>query len=264
VQVIQGLIDDYITDEADKRWYLQEIARYTYAFGQNESNKLQVEAHYKNRFLLRPRMGMRVDRLVVVSQARVSRVIAWVKLSENHGQLMLAVEEILSRLEFGVIADKFEAAFHELGKALGFTCERPDKEWKEGPDNLWGVKDSEYLLVECKSEVLQTRTAINKSETGQINNACAWFAKNYKGARSTNVMIIPTNVLGAGAGFNEEVGIMSATELKKLRRNVRAFFNEFSGKQFDSLSEEHVQQWLNEHELSDNAILENYSRLVRP
>ena len=264
VEIVQALIDKHIADEADRRWYVQEMARYAYAFDRNESNKLQIEAHYKNRFLLKPRMGMRVNRLVVVSQARVSRIIAWIKVSENHEQLMLAVDEILSRLEFGVGAARFEAALHDLGKALGFACERPDKEWKEGPDNLWGLNGGEYWLIECKSEVLESRTDINKSETGQMNNSCGWFAANYQGARSVNVLIIPTSKLGPGAAFNEEVGIMSAGELKKLRRNVRAFFGEFNGKQFDDLSEKVVQQWLNAHELSADAILGNYKRPLHP
>jgi replicative superfamily II helicase len=262
VQILQGLIDKHISDEADKRWYMQEMSRYTNALSESESNKLQIEAHHKNRFLLKPRMGMHVDRLIVVSQARVSRIIAWAKLSENHEQLRLAVEDILSRLEFGVIADKFEAAIHDLGRALGFACERPDKEWKEGPDNIWGVKDEEYIIIECKNEVLRDRTEINKSESGQMNNACAWFTRNYTGAKSKNVMIIPTNKLGLGAGFNEEVGIMSDSELKKLRRNVRAFFSEFAGQEPSGLSERRIQQWLNSHELSADSILTGYVRGV--
>jgi len=263
LQIIQELINKQPMDEADRRWYMQEMARYTNAFDQTESNKLQVEAHHKNRFLLRPRRGMRIDRLVVVSQARVSKIIAWVRLSEDFEQLMLAVDQILSRLEFGVAAERFEAAFDELGKALGFSCERPDKEWKEGPDNLWGVKDTVYLLVECKSEVLQSRTEINKSETGQMSNACAWFSQNYKGATSTNVMIIPTNKLAPGAGFTENVGIMSESELRSLRKNVREFFSEFTGKQLDNLSEKHVQRWLDERGLSSEGILDTYVRLPR-
>jgi replicative superfamily II helicase len=263
VRILQNLIDKHIKEEADRRWYMQEMARYTWAYDQSESNKLQLEAHYKNRFLLKPRTGMRIDRLVVVSQARVAKLMAWIKLSENFDQLMVSVEDILSRLQFGVEADRFEAAFDQLGKALGFPCERPDKEWKEGPDNLWGVNDSDYLIVECKSEVLVGRNAINKSESGQMNNACAWFANNYEGSKSVNIIIIPTNVLGAGAGFNEEVSVMSDAELKKLRRNVRTFFAEFATKDLTSLSESYVQERVDAHHLSVHSILHDYKRAPR-
>jgi hypothetical protein len=58
------------------------------------------------------------------------------------------------------MADKFEQAFHELAKILGFPSQRPDKEWKEGPDNLWKINDNQYLLVECKNNVEATRSEI--------------------------------------------------------------------------------------------------------
>ena len=71
----------------------------------------------------------------------------------------------------------------------GSRRKRPDKEWKAGPDNLWALRDGEYLLVECKSEVQPDRKEIVKDETGQMNNACAWFAKHYNGAKAKNIMM---------------------------------------------------------------------------
>ena len=62
---------------------------------------------------------------------------------------------------------------------MGFAGERPDAEWKEGPDNLWALDDSHYLLFECKSEVDVTRAEINKRETEQKNRSSAWFDKHY-------------------------------------------------------------------------------------
>lgn len=99
------------------------------------------------------------------------------------------MDEMLGSLRFGVEAPSF---FNTLGAALGFKAERPEKEWKEGPDNLWALRGSEYLLVECKSKVELTRDQINKTETGQMNNATAWFKRTYQGATAKNIMIIPT------------------------------------------------------------------------
>ena len=262
VKIVQRIIDTHVHNEGDTSWYLQEIARYTLAFDQTKANALQVDAHFKNHFLLKPRSGMRVDRLEI-SQKRMANIIAWIGIFEDYEEMSHSVEDTLSRLEFGTKADRFELGFHELGKALGFRCERPDKEWKAGPDNLWGIQGSQYLLIECKSEVLSERTEIHKTETGQMNNSCAWFAENYSGATATKIMIIPTNALGLGAGFNEEVKIMSEKELKKLRKNVRAFFGEFRNLNLDDLSEEHVQSLINQHELSNDDILTQYSRPVR-
>ncbi|HXR08905.1 MAG TPA: helicase C-terminal domain-containing protein, partial [Candidatus Acidoferrum sp.] len=263
VKIIQSILDNHVNDDGDRSWYLQEMARYTLIFDQTKANALQVAAHAKNHFLLKPRSGMRVDRLEI-SQKRMANIISWIAIFEDYEEMSHSIEDTLARLEFGMKADRFELGFHELGKALGFRCERPDKEWKEGPDNLWGIQDSQYLLVECKSEVLLDRSEIHKGETGQMNNSCAWFADNYAGATATRLMIIPTNALGPGAGFNEDVKIMSDRELKKLRQNVRAFIAEFGNLNLNDLTEEHVQSLINQHELSNNDILTGYSRAVRP
>jgi hypothetical protein len=97
-----------------------------------------------------------------------------------------------------------------------------------------------------------------------MNNACAWFKGQYTGAVSTNILIIPTNVLGSGAGFNEEVGIMQETELKRLRTRARYFFSEFKSLNFNDLTEEHVQSLTDRHKLSNEEILTGYSRPARP
>ncbi|MBI4222618.1 MAG: DEAD/DEAH box helicase family protein [Planctomycetes bacterium] len=263
VSILQNLIDKYIKDSEDKGWYLQEMARYTYIYDKLESNKLQVEAHRKNRFLMKPRTGMYFDPIVVVSQRRTENMIGWIKAFTSYEELSVTLEDILSCLRFGVKADSFEHAFDKLGKAMGFPTQRPDKEWKEGPDNLWGIHDGEYLLVECKSEVVLDRAEINKKETGQMNNACAWFVKKYPGAKATKIMIIPTNKVNSSAGFNDEVKIMREKELGKLTKSVKAFFTEFKNLDFNDLSERKIQKLLNVHKLSVDDILKCYITNVR-
>jgi len=250
VNIIQTLVDTLIQDEEEKAWYLQELARYMWDSSKSESNRLQLEAHKKNRYLLKPSSGMQVTQLLVVSQKRVENILKWVSSYERYDQLDLAVQDILARLEFGIRAERFEQAFKELGDALGFASERPDKEWKAGPDNLWGIEDGHFLVVECKSEVDLQRSEINKTETGQMNNACAWFDKNYYAATATNLMIIPTNKVGKAGGFSAPVQIMRGRELRKLCWNVRAFFNEFQKLDFKSFSEATVQQLLETHKLT--------------
>jgi hypothetical protein len=225
---------------------------------------MQVEAHKKNRFLMKPRSGMQIIPLKVISQKRMANIILWVQTFETYENLTISVEEMLNHLQFGVKPDRFEHALDELGRALGFSSERPDKQWKEGPDNLWAVQDDHYLIIECKNDVDLDRKEIVKDETGQMNNACAWFSKYYKGAASTRIEIIPTNKIGRAAGFNEEVGIMRKKELTKLTRNVKAFFSEFKTIDFKSISEAKIQELVNAHGLSVEEILNQYSEKSRP
>lgn len=259
VKLLQQLIDQHVTEPSEKGWYLQEIARYTYVSSKTESNTLQISAHKQNRYLLKPRHGMMVTTIAAAPQKRIERIIEWAKRFDNSEQLLLAIDAICSRLRFGVQADLFEGALDEVGTALGFVTQRPDKEWKEGPDNLWALRDGQYLLIECKNQVEESRTEINKHETGQMNNSCAWFKNNYPGATSKNIMIIWTRQVGAAAGFNNDVQIMRSQRLERLVRNVRSFFQEFRGIDLKDLSETKVEALLAAHNLGIDDLVSAYS-----
>lgn len=260
VAQIQLLIDKYFpTDNSDRGWYLQEMARYAYPQSRSRSNELQVAAHKSNRYLLRPQHGMEVQKLELVAQERVSNITAWIKDFASFQEMQLAIEDLLNNCQFGIEADRFENAVDELAFALGFKGQRPDKEWKEGPDNLWAVRGGEYILMECKSEVDLRRTEISKDETGQMNNAMAWFARHYIGAKVKNIMIIPTKVVGHAAGFSGPVQIMRNPNLKKLAHNVDKFFLEFRQYDLSSVSDGKVNELLKLHHLTIDEILADYS-----
>ncbi len=129
----------------------------------------------------------------------MERIAAWVKRFETYAQLDLVLSDILGRLVFGTKADKFEQALDEIAPALGFVGERPDKEWKEGPDNLWALDDRQYTVWECKSEVDIRRAEINKREAEQMNRSSAWFDKHYPGMAVKRIIIHPAYVLPSGS-----------------------------------------------------------------
>jgi len=264
VETIQELIDTHVKGPNDVGWYLQEMARYAHAYSKVESNTHQISAHRKNRYVMRPATGMVIDKINLVSQKRVENIIEWVKSSGNFEELRLAVEEILGRLEFGTTHERFEAAILDVGRALGFASQRPDREWKEGPDNLWAVRDGEYFLIECKSEVSLERSDINKEETGQMNTACGWFDRNYKGAQASRILIIPTKKLSKASAFTHDVLVMRNRGLRKFTKSVREFFAEFAHLDFNGLSGNNVQKLLSIHELDVEQILGHCEEAVVP
>ena len=115
-------------------------------------------------------------------------------------------------------------------------------------------------MVECKSEVKLDRDAIYKEESGQMNNACAWFDENYPGAKVHRILIIPTPKYGEGAGFVETVQIMRKAELKKFAKKFKAFMSEFRGIDSHSVTEQRVQELLDGHGLSVEAIQTEFSK----
>jgi replicative superfamily II helicase len=263
INTIQKLIDAHVKDPSDCGWYLQEIARYAYENSKADSNKYQLSAHKKNRMVMRPANGMVVDKIALLSQKRVENVKSWIASKASYDELHLAVDDILGRLEFGTKADRFESAIQELGTALGFASQRPDKEWKAGPDNLWAVRDGEYFVIECKSEVDTARAEINKGESGQMNNACAWCETNYPGAATVNVMVIPTKKLSKASGFNKTVLILRMAGLRKFVGAARAFYQEFAKLDLNDLSLPKVQELLDAHKLTVEGIKAHLEQAVQ-
>lgn len=250
-KLIQTLIDTYVRSDSDRGWYLQEIARYTYPTSKSRSNELQRSAHKVNRSLLRPKEGMLVAKVPTLApEKRLERIKEWISSQESFENVATRVDDILTNLSFGVIADRFEQALQDIAGALGFASDRPDKDWKEGPDNIWGLRDDQYLLLECKSQVELTRAEINKHETDQMNRSSAWFGRHYAGSSVTRVMIIPPRKLASAAALNEDVLIMTKKELDHLTKNIRAFFNEFRGVDLRDLSAAKIDEHLRRHKLT--------------
>ena len=262
-QTLQKLLDDKVVDQEETGWYLQEQARFNWKENRTESQTQQVAAHKKNRQLLKPPTGVTVAKLTIVSQGRTERIRHWVSDHASYDNLNVNVTEILVRLIFGSKADKFEDALNELSRALGFVGERPDAEWKEGPDNLWALDDSQYMLFECKSEVDVTRSEVNKRETEQMNRSSAWFEKHYSGMKVKRLIIHPAGKIESAAAFTHDVEGIREADLKRLVKAVRGFFKGFEAQNLSDLSEAHIQKQLNAHELSVNDLLNKYSRRLK-
>ena len=263
VAQLQHSLDIGLVDKADLGWYMQDMARYQYQANRTESVRLQLAAHAANRLLLLPAAGVTITKLTLVSQGRMERIIVWIKKFENYHQLDVTLSDILGRLGFGVKADRFEQALHELSEALGFAGERPDKVWKQGPDNLWVIDATHYVLWECKNEVDLSRAEIDKREAEQMNRSYAWFKKHYPGADVTNILIHPTNTLQSAAGFLQAVEIMRQTELRQFVKRIRLFFKSLESQDFSSLSVSHLQELADRHSLSTVSFLKDVTKPVR-
>ena len=260
---LQRLLDSGSIGGEDKGWYLQEMARYNWRTDRTQSKRLQVAAHKQNHMLLKPPDGITVTKLTIVSQGRVERIAKWIGAFGSYSELDASISDILSRLVFGMKADKFEHALDELSRALGFAGERPDKEWKEGPDNLWALNATQYILWECKSEVDITRAEINKRESEQINRSSAWFDKHYAGSEVNRLIVHPSNTVESAAAFTHVVEAVREIELRKLVKAAREFFKAFESLNFKDLSSSHIQKLVDAHHLSVPDLTSKYSKKLR-
>ncbi|WP_077708357.1 DEAD/DEAH box helicase [Veillonella parvula] len=241
----QKFIDEFIEDEDEKGWYLEQMARYVYMYSESESEDLQKIAFKKNNSLLKPRRGVTYAKIKNLNEDRTQRIKKYLKNFDDYSELSLEVNFILNSLTFGVSAEKFESSLMSLGELLGFVSQRPDKAIRKGPDNLWGITDKKYIFFECKSEVDVKRKEISKTEVGQFNNHCGWFKSEYgEFVNVLRIMVIPTNKLAYSANFTDDVYVLKESGLRKLKDNVKKFVNELIKYDLNTLSDEKLQSFL--------------------
>lgn len=260
VNNVQKIIDLYCTeDKAERGWYLQILARFKYKVSKVDSNHAQKSAFKNNSQLLKPRDGVSYKKLSYISENRIKRIQSWISSHDNYEELLMNVNGILENLSFGQPSEKFEKALQDLGYAIGFLSQRPDKEFKKGSDNLWCVSADEYFMFECKSEVEDLRGEITKTETGQMNNHCAWFEQEYKTDKVKRILIIHTKNVSNQGGFTHEVEIMRKGKLKSLRDAVKSFFKELKDYSLTEISDSKMQELLVFHKLDVESLKKEYS-----
>jgi len=257
--LIQSLCDKFNNEDLERGWYLQQLARYKYRTSKVSSNEIQKSAFHNNLQLLKPKEGISYKKIEFINQNRVRRIKEWMIQFSNYSDMMISVEGILQNLSFGMPSEKFETALKDVGEAIGFLSQRPDKEIKKGPDNLWCGVENQYFLLECKNEVDEARSEISKHEAGQMNTHSGWFKNIYGDAKCKRILIIPTIKLSYHADFTHPVEIMRKNTLNSLKKNFRDFFKEFATYVLHDVGEQKIQQFIDAHELDVPSLTTLYS-----
>lgn len=258
-RLVQRLCDEFSSDELEKGWYLQLLARYKYRTSKADSNMFQKSAFHKNLQLLKPREGVSYKKLEYINQNRIRRIKDWIGQYTSYEDLMIAIDGMLQNLSFGMPSEKFESSLQELGCVIGFLSQRPDKEIKKGPDNLWCGVDDHFFLLECKNEVLEDRAEISKHEAGQMNTHCGWFESEYDNKKCTRILVIPTKRLSYHANFTHKVEIMRKNGLNKLKTSVKGFYRELGKLNIHEVPDQDIQRYLDVHKLDLDSLLTNYT-----
>ena len=257
VATLQKLISE--SDKTDNGWFLQLMATYLYPVNSTASMDKQLKAHSENYQLFRPETGVAYSKLASTRLNRATRIIDWVSGIESHSALVLKITNTMDKLAFNTVSDEFEQGIDEIGKALGFPTQRPEKQTGRGPDNFWQIDNNKYWIIECKNMVSAERTGISKSEIGQLSNDLGWFNEYYEGCEGVPVMIHPAEMLKSDAYPTQPFWVFKAISLEELKGNTSRFFNSLSG---CVLSEDVVLQKLKEFNLDTENLLKHYLQRV--
>lgn len=222
------IISSVMNFEGDKRtkaFLAQILADYVNMYDPVRSQEILKYGKSLSAGVLTPLDGIEYARKINdIPQA--SAVQKYVESETAKGNnLIIHIDNILSKLCFNVSYDEFEEAVNSVGVALGFTCSRPDKETGGyGPDNLWAVGNSKYFVIECKNQA--KAQTISKDYCNQLSGSMNWFKSMYQQPNvCIPIMIHPTNIVDKKASPNAEMLVIRNEELCKLRENIRGFYS---------------------------------------
>ncbi|HJT58401.1 MAG TPA: helicase C-terminal domain-containing protein, partial [Ktedonobacteraceae bacterium] len=216
-------------DPKSKGWLLQFAAAIAQCWGhKDEAQRLQRHAYAQNNNLLRPQVAPPYVPLPVPSKQAEAIVERIDHYTPRRGY-MAEFERVVSHLVSTASAPQFEQALADLGSMLGFRSERPEKNYKIGPDVLWLLTGYQGMVMEVKSQK-ESDKALTKEEHGQLLNAETWFKQAYPSYTCIRVSVHP-NVLITKSVKAGESKVLTLDELRQLVVELRRLLEVLTGSQ---------------------------------
>ena len=218
-------VKDKETNNKTKGYLCQLLAEYTNKIDSASSQIILKTGKKLNSSILSPIEGIHYERIQNIAPQSKSISVYLTNKKIKIEELLVYIDSVLSNLYIGNTYEKFEEALNQVGGLLGFVCSRPDKEYSgHGPDNLWALDTDQYLVIECKSEAIVE--TIKKDYCNQLSGAINWFKSQYSVSNEPIPIIVHNSkIIDSGAFPNENMRVITETELRVLREHIRNFYS---------------------------------------
>ena len=258
---------DRAIDESDdlqvKAWLLSRKAAFQHAMDADGAQRTLVAAHGMEPSVIKPMHGTTYKKLTPATGKQAGALVA------NHSSrfmdptsMKLFADELCSDLRFSPdTSNKFEAAVNDLAWFIGISGQRPEKDYGEGPDNLWALPNDLFLIIECKNGVTSD-DGISKKDAGQLGQSVAWFSDRYPASTSVPIIIHNVHTLGQGASVVPGMRAIGTDNLEKLRNNLRSFAKQLVNPDVATNASE-VATRLGQFELNAGAFVNAFSVAVK-
>lgn len=220
----RNILDAVESPSKVMRSYLKlRAAEYINLYDQVEAQKLVLSAANDNPRTLKPIDGIGYHKLEgeLLEQARECK--NYLQGFRNPNMPIIELDGILEELKFEPdTAPRFELAFAQLARFIGFSSQRPETESGKGPDVLWRIGPSQYIVIECKNGAITE--SINKHDCNQLNGSGEWFENKYGNTVSYFPMMIHlSRKFEHAASPKSTTRIMDLDKLERLKKNIREF-----------------------------------------
>ena len=159
-------------------------------------------------------------------------------------------------------ANQFEESMRAVGTYLGFTSERPDNDFNDGPDNLWRTADAFDFVIEAKSRTNDPKKPLKKVEHGQLLVSAEWFKDAYPNRECVRVLVYPNSLATNNANAKGSFAL-TMRALGELVSDLRMLLRDLCGTEADNL-EARCAEELERHNLTAQAIFKRLEEFTPP
>ncbi|GAB1544566.1 DEAD/DEAH box helicase family protein [Scytonema sp. NUACC21] len=209
-----------------KSYLKQCLAEYINFYDLAEAQKTLMSAASDNSRVTKPMAGISYHKLEskAMDQARICGDYLRQKFDDPN-KIVIQMNGLLELLIFKPeTADIFEESLKTIARYIGFNSQRPEAEYRKGPDVLWELGNLSYFVIECKNGA--TTDTISKDYCNQLNGSGEWFTNTYdKTCSFTPILIHPSLKFEYAASPKAETRIINEEKLNLLRENLSNFIN---------------------------------------
>ncbi|HTF06197.1 MAG TPA: DEAD/DEAH box helicase [Bacteroidia bacterium] len=243
ISVIDQILSDPEITAKQKSWYFQLAAQLSHLGDVARSNDLQIKAASMNGNMFHPAKGYVFAKIKNLQSNQASIIKARLSEYSRTQDVSLLFDNILKNLKYtpDIPSKDFERSLSELGHYLGFKTQKPETELGQGPDVLWCLNNSHYLILEAKSRSVQT--AIPQKHIEQLLHSELWFKNTYGSELNyTLVTLQPTSKKMSGVNTHDRMKSLNQDGLESLKAKVVQFKNSITSESLDLLTEEKIHQ----------------------
>jgi len=252
-----------LDDQIETGFAKQILAEYVNTSDEIRAQEIQLSAKRDNTSVLSPISGFSFVNRSCMKSAQAEKILSnFSKRSTSGPKLLLEAKNILDGLAFDPLrTNLFEESVRQLGLMIGLGAQRPELETDKGPDVLWGIGGTEYLIIECKSGA--TTETIKKRDAGQLNTSAAWFEAEFDPSCIGHpVMIHLSRSLARDSALRDGSRVWTFAKFDETKTNFWNFC-EWMGSNFGTLDPSSVSKALSHHKLQGQDFLPNYTSLPK-
>ena len=222
VSILREAVNLQLKDnENSKGWYLQRIANYLYEIDTGEALVAQRSACEKNRWMFRPPGESKRPKPPIKYDIQAS-IMEWFSQFENPNGAIANVQDLKAKLSYDLSPPIIEQAVSDLASLIGAKGSRPEKEYGEGPDDMW-LWPQHSFVIEAKND---NKESLHKKDAGQLALSLQWFKKTFPALDyPIPLMIANVSICDIKSGFPKNTRVITQEKMNKLLGSIEKLYN---------------------------------------